>query len=250
MNIPTIKGIIDRRILVNYRVDPSVLSRVLPAPFRPQVIGGFGIAGICLIRLKALHPTWLPSLPAWASENAAHRVAVEWDQNGKVRQGVYIPRRDTNSWIAVGVGGKLFPGIHHHARFDVHEEDNRFEVSLESDDGQVHLAVVAHLANSLPPDSVFASMKLASDFFEAGSIGYSATGQEGRFDGLELRCRGWKVEPIEIQSLKSSFFDDPSRFPAGSVRLDCALVMRGIQHEWHGEPQICCSDDGPEKPAT
>ena len=30
MRIPTIRGLIDRRILVNYRVDPAVLARILP----------------------------------------------------------------------------------------------------------------------------------------------------------------------------------------------------------------------------
>ena len=239
VNLPVIKGIIDRRMLVNYRVDPAILSRVLPAPFRPQVVGGFGIAGICLIRLKALHPNWLPSLPGWSSENAAHRVAVEWNQNGEVRSGVYIPRRDTNSRLTVGMGGRLIPGIHHHARFDVHEQDDRIEISVESDDGEVQLAVAARLADDLPTGSIFASMQEASDFFEAGSIGYSATLDQGRFDGLKLRCQRWKVEPVEVESLRSSFFDDPARFPAGSAQLDCALLMRDIHHEWHGEPQLC-----------
>jgi hypothetical protein len=226
-------------MLVNYRVDPAALGRVLPAPFRPQVIGGFGIAGICLIRLKALHPNWLPALPGWSSENAAHRVAVEWNQNGETRSGVYIPRRDTNSRLTVGMGGRLFPGIHHHAHFDVHEPDDRIEISVESDDGQMQLAVTARRADDLPAGSIFTSMQQASDFFEAGSVGYSATLQEGRFDGLKLRCQRWDVEPVEVESLHSSFFDDPAHFPAGSAQLDCALLMRDIRHEWRGEPQLC-----------
>jgi hypothetical protein len=247
MNIPTIKGIIDRRMLVNYHVDPSVLSQVLPAPFRPQIVNGFGIAGICLIRLKSLRPPWLPALPGWSSENAAHRIAVEWDQDGQVRHGVYVPRRDTNSRLAVCVGGRLFPGVHHHARFEVHEAGDRIAISLESDDGQVHLSVAGRRVNALPAESIFASMQQASEFFEAGAMGYSATGQEGRFDGLELRCHGWKVEPIEIESLASSFFDDRNRFPAESARLDCALLMRGVRHEWHGERQLCCAGNAVEK---
>jgi hypothetical protein len=39
MKIPIIRGIIDRRILVNYRVDPITLKRVLPEPFRPKLVG-------------------------------------------------------------------------------------------------------------------------------------------------------------------------------------------------------------------
>ena len=40
MRIPVIRGVIDRRILVNYHVDPNVLAALLPAPFRPKVIHG------------------------------------------------------------------------------------------------------------------------------------------------------------------------------------------------------------------
>jgi hypothetical protein len=38
MQIPVIRGLIDRRILVNYRVDPDVLTKILPAPFRPNLL--------------------------------------------------------------------------------------------------------------------------------------------------------------------------------------------------------------------
>ncbi len=61
MRIPVIRGVIDRRILVNYRVDPEVLARMLPAPFRPKLVNGTGMAGVCLIRLKHIRPRLLPS---------------------------------------------------------------------------------------------------------------------------------------------------------------------------------------------
>lgn len=56
---------------------------------------------------------------------------------------------------------------------------------------------------------------------------------EGGFDGIELRCFGRHAEPLVIDRVESSYFDDRSHFPAGSVELDCGLLMRGIQHEWH-----------------
>src|SRR5215217_4728686 len=109
------EGVIARRLLVNYRVAPEVLARLLPAPFRPQVVGGWGVAGICLIGLRAVRPRGLPAALGLASENAAHRIAVEWDEGGAVRHGVYIPRRDTSSRLTTALGGRLFPGVHHRA---------------------------------------------------------------------------------------------------------------------------------------
>ena len=59
------------------------------------------------------------------------------------------------------------------------------------------------------------------------------------FDGLELRCFNWHVQPLAISAVHSSFFSDESRFPRGSVEFDCALLMRDIEHEWHGRESLC-----------
>lgn len=233
MYIPTLQGTIDRRLLVNYRVDPDYLQRLLPSPFRPKCIHGMGIAGICLIRLKQLRPRALPAVLGFSSENAAHRIAVEWEEHGEYREGVYIPRRDTASPFNTLVGGWLFPGVHYHASFQVREEDGVFSVHMASDDGETRVAVEAHIASHLPEHSIFASLEEASAFFEHGSLGYSATHQAGKLDGLELQCVNWRVEPLRVTQAESSFFDDPKRFPPGSAELDCALLMRDIRHEWY-----------------
>ncbi len=233
MQIPTLEGTIDRRILVTYRVDPQYLQRLLPDPFRPKRMHGMGIAGICLIRLKQIRPRSLPALLGLSSENAAHRIAVEWEEHGAYREGVYISRRDTSSQFNTVVGGKLFPGVHHHAHFRVTEGDDAFSIQIASDDGETRVAVEAHVTSHLPEHSIFASLEEASAFFEQGSLGYSVTREAGRLDGLELRCWNWKVEPLQVTKAQSSFFDDPQRFPPGSAELDCALVMRAIRHDWY-----------------
>jgi hypothetical protein len=238
MKIPVIRGVIDRRILVNYHVDPAVVAPLLPSPFRPKVVHGVGLAGICLIRLRQVRPAFLPPWLGISSENAAHRVAVEWDEDGAVREGVYIPRRDTDSRLNAWAGGRLFPGTHHHAKFTVEEGDDRYHVALRSDDGLTRVEVRGRRAAALPASSVFGSADEASAFFRAGSLGYSATAQPSRFEGLELRCLTWRAEPLAVEAVRSSFFEDESLFPRGSIGFDCALLMRGIEHEWHGRPDL------------
>lgn len=73
MRIPVVRGVIDRRILANYRVDPDVLAQLLPAPLRPKLTRGHAVAGICLIRLTGVRPRWLSAWLGVSSENAAHR---------------------------------------------------------------------------------------------------------------------------------------------------------------------------------
>jgi hypothetical protein len=183
-------------------------------------------------------------VPSWlgiSSENAAHRIAVEWDHGGTVCRGVYIRRRDTNSRFNVLAGGRLFPGEHHRAEFCVNETSDRFSVTLRSHDGETNMSIRARRADSLSASSVFGSLEDASDFFQGGSLGFSPTRDPHGFQGLELRCPHWKIEPLEVDALKSSFFDDETRFPRNSIRFDCALLMRGIQHEWRCRPDLCCA---------
>lgn len=110
---------------------------------------------------------------------------------------------------------------------------------MDSDDGDAHVAVEGHLTSKLPTESVFDSIEDASEFFKCGSLGYSATRTSGAYDGLELHTDNWNVEPLVIGRVESSFFEDESVFPVGTVEFDCALLMRNIEHEWRGQPSLC-----------
>lgn len=229
---PRIAGEIERRLLVNYRVDPKVAAALLPAPFRPQVINGYSVAGICLIRLGSMRPTGFPSWMGLRSENAAHRIAVEWDSPVGTQSGVYIPRRDSGSLVNVAVGGRLYPGTHHRAMFTVAESDSLVQVAFSARDGSARVNVTAHIEQRLKDSKRFRDLDEASAFFERGSVGFSATRDPQRFDGLTLHTSAWRVEPATVIEVESSFFADVSAFPAGSAQLDCALVMRHVPVTW------------------
>ncbi|WP_372365009.1 DUF2071 domain-containing protein [Candidatus Uabimicrobium sp. HlEnr_7] len=240
MKVPAIRGLMDRRILANYRVDPQVMAKVLPAPFRPKVINDYAIGGICLIRLKKIRPAFLPFPFGGTSENAAHRIAVEWDTDGKTHEGVYVPRRDTDSYLNAVIGSKVFPTLLHYAAFETKEENDNYYVAMKSKDNTAFVEVEGHLISELPKTSVFKNLQEASVFFEAGAVGYSDTRQKGKYDGIELQCKNWKVEALQIENVRSSFFDDIAKFPKGTVEFDCALLMRDIDHKWHSRSAICC----------
>jgi hypothetical protein len=225
-------SIVERRLLVNYRVDPEAAASLLPAPLRPQLVNGWAVAGICLIRLGRLRPSWVPGWAGMRTENAAHRIAVEWDGTGGRQSGVYIPRRDSNSVATVLAGGRLFPGEHHRASFDVRETAQDLHVAFASTDGTAHVSIDVRVAQRLQGSALFADLREASDFFRRGSAGFSATRDSGRLDGLELRADRWVVEPAEVHAVCSSFFSDVRLFPPGSATLDCALLMRDIPVTW------------------
>ncbi|HUD48408.1 MAG TPA: DUF2071 domain-containing protein [Candidatus Baltobacteraceae bacterium] len=233
MRIPVIKGTIKRRLLVNYRADPAVVQRILPPPFRPKLHRGSSLVGICLIRLEQIRPAGLPGALGLSSENAAHRIAVEWtDAVGTQREGVFIPRRDTGSFLNRVAGGRIFPGEHHPAQFFVVDIGGHIELTMRSLDGSVSVTVVGEDSDVLATASCFKSLREASEFFEGGSLGYSPRRDTGRLDGLLLHTVDWRIRALSVTKVHSSFFADQQRFPEGSIEFDHALVMRDILHEW------------------
>src|SRR5271170_665252 len=169
MRIPVIKGTIKRRLLVNFRADPAVVQRILPQPFRPKLHRGQSLVGICLIRLEQIRPAGVPGALGLSSENAAHRIAIEWtDPEGIQREGVFIPRRDTGSFLNRVAGGRVFPGEHHPAKFSVADIGGHIELSMRSLDDSVSVKVIGDETNDWPASSCFGSLTEASAFFEGG----------------------------------------------------------------------------------
>jgi hypothetical protein len=234
-------------LLVNFRADPDVVRRLLPAPFKPKLHAEHALAGICLIRLEAIRPTGWPVWCGLSSENAAHRIAVEWEEGGERREGVFVPRRHTGSRLNQFAGGRLFPGQQLAADFSVEDAAGRIRLRMQAKDARTSVEVVGQETDVLPAGSCFASLEDSSAFFAAGSVGYSANQGGARADGLELVTEQWTVRPLQVEAVTSSFFDDRSVFPAGSIQFDHALIMRDIPHRWMALPDIalgepdCCA---------
>src|SRR5690606_10074058 len=87
--------------------------------------------------------------------------------------------------------------------------------------------------NLFSDKSIFETLDNASEFFENGDLGYSPNKE--KFDGLRLKAYKWKVRPLDVLKVKSSFFEDEEIFPKDSVAFDNALLMKDIEHEWKSE---------------
>ena len=230
MKLPTIHGLIDRRILINFTADPKDVEKILPAPFRPKIFKEKAIVGICLIRLKNIKPKGLPDFIGISSENGAHRIAVEWDEDGETKQGVFIPRRDTSLKLNTILGGRLFPGKHHLAKFNIIETKENYHIDFTSSD-DTQISIDAKEVGHFESNSIFETLAQVSNFFEKGAVGYSPNGQ--KFDGLKLKTYNWQVRPLKVSKVKSSFFENEILFPKGSIKFDNALLMTKVEHEWH-----------------
>ena len=233
MRVPTMHGVVERRLLINYRVDPDVAATMIPAPFQPQLVHGWAVAGICLIRLGQLRPRGVPARLGLTSENAAHRFAVQWYDETGLRTGVYIPTRHSAAIVNVAVGDRLFPGRHERADFNSAESADAVSLAFTARNSQCFVDAAVEMRDELTDSELFASTAEASNFFRTGAAGFSPTRRSAQLDGLELRTANWRIQAAEICHVRSSFFDDRVAFPAGSISLDSALVMRDVAVEWH-----------------
>jgi len=242
----TIESTIERRLLVNYRIEPELVAARLPRPLRPQIVNGWAVGGVCFIRLGAIRPRRVPATLGITTENVAHRFGVEWDDEQGAQVGVYVPRRDSNSRITSWAGGSVFPGQYHLARFRISEDPSRISIGVVSRDASVCLSVLARPAAELG-GSLFDSTDEAIDFFRRGSLSYSPAGSSDCLDGVRLISASWRAEPATVERMASSLLDDTRQFPAGTCTLDSGLIMRNLPVHWSSEGAMRSTSEGLEK---
>jgi hypothetical protein len=245
MKIPIIRGVVRRRLLVNYRVDANVMKSWLPAPFEPMLHRGWAVAGICLIRVEQLPRSLARFGRGLGNENAAHRVAVRWREGETIHEGVYVCTSHTDSLLGQLARGGVLPGEQRRARFRVRDDGGEIGFSMRSADRSVVVELAGHAAAAMPASSIFKSTREASTFFERGAVGYALSQRGAGYEGVEAEAPHWAVHPLSVTHARSSFFDDGTRFPAGSVVFDHALVMRDIEHVWRGLPDLVRERRGP-----
>ncbi len=244
MLIHAIDCTIERRLLINYRIDPEVAIGHLPSGLRPHLVSGWAVGGICLIRLGELRPAHLPRAIGLTTENVAHRFAVEWDDEQGTQVGVFIPRRDTDSRLTAIAGDRAFPGLHHLAHFEVDDVGPDIRIAVSSKDGTLNLSASAHESTEIGGE-LFSSLEDAIEFFRQGARGYSPYGPLELLAGVRLECPRWDAQPVQIDSVVSSMFDDVSRFPNGSCSVDFGLVMRDLPARWVSDGSIASRSNLP-----
>jgi hypothetical protein len=232
--LPTIKGEIVRRILINYRADPTVIAKLLPPSFELDLREGFAVVGICVIELAHLRPVGLPAWTGLSLANAAYRVAVRFpkESSHKDRAGVYIWRRDTNSRLVSMLGGRAFPGVHGRAGVAIDEQDEMLGITVRTPRHDGDVSYSGRRETELGGSSLFKNLSEASAFFQRGDCGYSCSRSGRLLEGMRLSTESWSMHPLATQRVESTFCGDRQRFPAGSIQFDSALLMENVPHHW------------------
>lgn len=230
--LPVLEGTIGRRVLLNYRVDTEVARKLVPAPLEVAAHNGYAVAGICLIALEKLRPRGVPSALGFSSQNMAHRIAVRYPTENGLRDGVFIWRRETDNSFVHRFGGRLFPGVHGSANFEIVDDAEGLSMNIRTPRGEVDVSFGAR-PGAFRRSVLFDNFGEVCGFFRKGDCGFSCGREDETLEGMQLKTLRWEMVPLAITSMRSAFFEDTARFPEGSVVFDCGVVMRDIPHEWH-----------------
>ena len=236
--LPALRAIMDRGILVNYRVDPLILDRLVPRPFRVKRIHCWGLASVLLIRLRNSPPTGGPEALGQTTENATYQVAVQRDEDGIAREGVYILSRHTNSRPNALAEWRIFPGAHELARFNIHECGGLHKIELQTRREDQDLKLLCRESDNWPAGSIFTDQDEAWESFRRGCPGDSPTPEMELHGRTKLHPLAWRMTPMRVDHIDAPFFRNPRLFPPGSTHLDSVLLMRDLDHLSQTAPDV------------
>lgn len=213
-------GHLVRRIMINYRVELSVIRERLPTPFQPRVIGGYGVAG--------LDWCWLVPKSRWrrkASLMLCHRIEAMVPHDNRQRVGAYVLRCDVAPTIGSTSLRTIFPAVTH-----------RTPLSWEvTEDGVHHLRmgrrqhpqiqIRAQESHRFPFDTIMSELDLASAFFERGKAWFAPKYGRTLFAQRNWVFDQWHVHPLRIDRLEAPYFRRVMRLPKRACFFDHALLM-------------------------
>ena len=126
--------------------------------------------------------------------------------------------------------------------FDVRESVDHLDISFKTV-GRHHDASVSVQLTDTLDSRLFAGIDEISTFFRRASVGWSPSRTGAALEGVELTSDLWSTTPALVRQARSSYFEDPRRFPPGSIELDSAVVMRDLPVSWRaidaGVPLAC-----------
>jgi hypothetical protein len=98
MYIPfTIRASLSQRNIFNFRLEPEVLDRLLPASYlKPQVIKGSSVLSFCVLELRDVILSPFPSFLGFGTTSCAFRSGIIDRSGGRDEPAVYITDRNSD----------------------------------------------------------------------------------------------------------------------------------------------------------
>ena len=217
-------GVVERRLLVNYRVELDVLDTVLTDPLRGREVGdtGKGVGSVCITRVEDTRPGFLPESLGVTVEMATHRVYARVEDGGD--HCVYVPWRGVSSRFHALVLSSLLPTDFDSADFLTEDRDGARQVRVDWDSDVAGVVFRDTDRDTVDDDSVFYSVESASTFLCEAGVEYAMTGDV--YTGVETCPDRTDLKPVEISDERSSYFGKLGG------EFDSAFGMTDVELAW------------------
>lgn len=234
-------GVLENTVLLNFRTDAEVLRRLLPSPFEPRLVDGYGMVGILLFTMKNLTCETTMGLPSPPSDHVLYRIAVSWNHGGRTYHGMYLLRHEVNTRLPVRQRRRgLFPVAGQPVRWHKEPGSQQFEWTLKSKT-KTKLQISASVSSSFSSGSVFSSLEEASDFFAQERAAIAPRFQKSIFSNTHFLPLTWPVKPLFVEKLTTDIAQLQNLFPKGQIFFDSGLIWPKIPCKWQEGREILAS---------
>ena len=231
-------GTVDCRVLILYRMAPDAPISLLPGSVRPAEVQGRSLAGIAFCRRSVARARILRA-PFTAWQTAVHFVLACDPAREPERLVAWVTRRDCSSCWQLWGRWQLWGshrGSRHHARFHVTERGDGVDLSGDSDDRSMHVALQADLVPAHPEGSIFRSAEQARQCLWEPMVSLGlAGGSIGAARSAQVR-----FQPLKARMVEASVFERLARDARGQIEFDSAYWLRDDELVWTGEGTLCC----------
>ena len=227
------------RYIFNFRIKPKSLEPKLPVSWlKPQIINGTSIVSFCILQVKNLMLSPIPSKLGLETICCAYRCGVIDMSGDRPESSVYILGRNTDSKIITKFAPKIFyskmPRID--AIIDHHTEWNSIDVKLS--DGTVILQARLKKTDRLDSE-IFDSIEEFSRFIKNGISSYAPSRIQNNLVRIDLQKEDHDYEPLDTEMIHNNLehiwsdteivFDGAARASGGLYVWSCKGLVSTVQ---------------------
>ena len=226
-----LNGVVTRRFLVSYPVQPAALSRFLPPNAELSTWQQLAWVSACFVNLRHLRPSLVPTPVGIELNYLIHRTRARiLYPDGVRRESVLVLEANINSRIFANVGHRL-PGVRFQAR-DIRlcETPDYWRVQMEDDAGVLlYQADIAKdsVGEKLPSSSRFPDLAAADSFLLNVSYGVEWCAQAKSVRMLAETHDAWHTLAGSCTTHHNAFLDS---LDAAATEADHVITMTNIPH--------------------
>jgi uncharacterized protein YqjF (DUF2071 family) len=219
--------------LVNFAVDPHVMSRLLPPSIAPDLHRGESYLSIVIACLERMRPAFVPRGLGISFNQVVYRVVVRC--NGE--RGVYFLRSDADSRLMCWGGNLLTFFRFHRARIASRQEGSRFHFDLltaAGDGADIHATYdLARAGEILPAASRFATLAEAKEFLVELYTAFAVDAEPPQVRCVHIERGDWDVRVVPDLRARYQFLQSGPLFSTQTTRLDSIFYVQDLPYYWH-----------------